>query len=773
MRTRVLALTAPLYLLACQPQTQTDPGEAPGGPFRGGHNRPYKGDQPDGDAAARGAWRHEIKEPGAAYIALHFTGFDLGDGVLRVSDGQGGQAYELRGKGKMQAGTFWSQHVKGDTTVLELTTPRPLSRPAFLIDELATGPRTPPSTEAICGADDKRPAVCYRESHPTEYQRGRAVARLLSNGSGFCTGWLVGPDNLLITNNHCIDNAAAARDTDYEFAGETESCESTTAAPSKIFSGGELIMTSADLDFTLIRLTGGNPAAEFGYLEIDNRKAVVGEPIYIPGHPGGRLKELSLASTHASDTDGVARVYSLTEPPCMGSGYNDVGYYGDTEGGNSGSPVLATGTHKVIALHHCANCPNRGVPIDLVYAQIADHLVTSKGAVSVGKAVLACAGSLDVLLRDRDLSGEAQAVTVTSSGGDAETLTLAGAGGVYRGAIALAAGAATAGDGALQVAEGETIEVRYEDASVGDGTAATASAGARVDCVAPALTGVAAAARAYAATVTARTDEPAVLRVRHGPSCDALAATASGAAATDHAVEVPGLRPSTTYFFAVDAVDAAGNASTDDNGGACYSLTTETAPDTFFVEEFAGAMDLANSSVTLRPSDTPNRYAMCRGAITALPTDPAGGTAVTLQDDESVQVTPTRPVRVFGREWPSLWIGSNGYVTAERDTGWTPALGAHFGRARVAGLFDDLSPQRGGTVSWQELEDRVAVSFVGVVAYRGDGPSTFQMELFFDGTVRLSWLDVAAQGTLVGLSDGAGTPPGYAPTDFAAAAACQ
>jgi hypothetical protein len=67
-------------------------------------------------------------------------------------------------------------------------------------------------------------------------------------------------------------------------------------------------------------------------------------------------------------------VDSITAPPCSGSGYNDVGYYCDTEGGSSGSPVLETSSHKVIALHHCAYCPNRGVPIHLVYDEIAQYL---------------------------------------------------------------------------------------------------------------------------------------------------------------------------------------------------------------------------------------------------------------------------------------------------------------------------------------------------------------------------------------------------------------
>jgi hypothetical protein len=109
-------------------------------------------------------------------------------------------------------------------------------------------------------------------------------------------------------------------------------------------------------------------------LEIDNRDAAVGEQIYIPQHPGGRAKELGIYSTASADAGGVCRVYSITQAPCNGTGFYDVGYYCDTEGGSSGSPVLASSNDKVIALHHCAYCPNRGVPIDLVYAEIAPYI---------------------------------------------------------------------------------------------------------------------------------------------------------------------------------------------------------------------------------------------------------------------------------------------------------------------------------------------------------------------------------------------------------------
>ncbi len=756
------------WVAACGPANPTSESEGPQ-PYRGGEHHDYKGDDPG--ALPTGAhWRHEVRQAGASYIALHFRDFDLGPGgVLRVSDPQGGQAYELTGKGKMAAGTFWSQHVKGEAAVLEMHAPNAPRKPPFVIDGYVGGAR-PPVAEAICGADDKRAAACYKDSHPTEYARGRAVARLLSHGDGFCTGWLVGPDNLLITNNHCISTPEAARDTDFEMNGETAVCGEPTAAPSKIFSGGEMLMTDAVLDFTLIRVNG-NPAAEFGYLEIDNRKAEVGEEIYILGHPGGRLKEFTIASSHGSDTGGVARVYSLTEPPCMGPGYNDVGYYGDTEGGNSGSPVLARKSNKVIALHHCADCPNRGVPIDLVHAKIADYLVTSKGAVSTSVAQAACGAAVDVLLRDRDLAdGAPQTVTLQTTTGDTETVTLAAqGGGVFRGRLQLAAADAVAGDGTVQVQHGARVDLAYADANVGDGTPGTATASLAVDCQAPAIAEVAAAPRAFSASVSARTDEAATLTVRFGASCDALSATATGTAGTAHAVTLTGLRPGTAYAFSVAATDAAGNASSDDT---CRAFTTETAPDTFFTEEFTAAPDLANSSLLFVPAATPNRYTACKSSIAALPTDAAAATVLTLGDDDSVEITPTKPVSIYGRALASLFVGSNGYVSAARDTGWSPSARAHFAQARVAPLFDDLSPQRGGRVSWQELEDRVAITWADVPPYRGEGKSTFQAELFFDGRIRMSWLGVAPDHALVGVSEGAGVPEGYASSDLSAAAAC-
>jgi hypothetical protein len=330
---------------------------------------------------------YTLTHPGATYIALYFANFDLPAGeYVKITDANGHQDYIMSGRGKMDAGTFWSQHVKGDTIRIQYVTRGEGSRlgKGFLLDKYAAGfvdlgDAPDGGLEAICSGDDKDNAVCYDTSHPTEYDRGRAVARLLINGGSLCTGWLASANDHLVTNNHCIGSASSALNTDYEFMAEAASCGSGNCQlchPGNVISGATMIQTNGGLDYTLVQITSGNPAATYGFLQIDDRAAVVGEEIYIPQHPGGRAKEFGIFSTRAEDApSGLCHVNQFSNP-CSGSGYQDVGYMCDTEGGSSGSPVLARSSHKVIALHHCANCPNRGVPIDLVCDEICQFLST-------------------------------------------------------------------------------------------------------------------------------------------------------------------------------------------------------------------------------------------------------------------------------------------------------------------------------------------------------------------------------------------------------------
>jgi hypothetical protein len=248
--------------------------------------------------------------------------------------------------------------------------------------------------QAVCGADDSLEAKCYASSESAAYEMSRAVARLLIGGTSLCTGWLIGCEGHVMTNQHCIPSQEDADDVDFELMAEggscAEDCRSTLACPGSIeASGSTLIAVDHRLDYALVlpdTTLGGdtNLSTTYGYLQLRETGPVLGERLYVPQHPAGWGKRIALESTHALDA-GFVQVNSLTEPACFTSQpqEDEAGYFGDTRGGSSGSPVLAYSDHRVVALHHCqgeATCtgtggdPNRGVPIDSVIADLGAAL---------------------------------------------------------------------------------------------------------------------------------------------------------------------------------------------------------------------------------------------------------------------------------------------------------------------------------------------------------------------------------------------------------------
>jgi len=339
----------------------------------------------------------EFHWPGAGYIAIHFSEFDLAKGdVVEISSPDGNVKYKYKEKGKevknskkkgkKMLSEFWATHIPGDTAIVKLYSKNKKGGWGFNIDKWAHGyekgyiesvmsvmaEETISRAEAICSSDDKDWAKCHLGTDM--YDKSKAVARLLINGSSACTGWLLGSEGHLMTNNHCIGNQTDASNTDYEFMAEgsscTTSCSSWFACPGTVeASSGTLVKTSSTLDYSLVLLPT-NLTSTYGYMQLRNSLPILDERIYIPQHPGGKGKMLAVES----DTDGpYCKIYSTNEAPCMG-GPGDIGYYADTEGGSSGSPVLGYSDNLVVALHHCANCPNRGVPIPAIVTDLGSSL---------------------------------------------------------------------------------------------------------------------------------------------------------------------------------------------------------------------------------------------------------------------------------------------------------------------------------------------------------------------------------------------------------------
>ena len=336
------------------------------------------------------------------------------------------------------------------------------------------------------------------------------------------------------------------------------------------------------------------------------------------------------------------------------------------------------------------------------------------------------------------------------------------------------------GSTVLQVSEGDTVTATYVDANNGQGgTNVTVTATALVDCTAPTISNVQTSdVQAHSAVVSFTSNEDARGIIHYGTSCGNLTQTASGGYSSSPTVTLSGINHSTTYFYSVEAEDLAGNSVTDDNLGACYSFATPEIPD-YFTQLFTSDNDLDNLSLKFTPNGGNGFYDGCAEAITSLPTDPAGGTTISSwtgsSDDGNAQLTLTggQVVKLYGQNYSTFWVGTNGYITfSSGDTTYTEALAAHFNQPRISALFNDLDPGQGGTVSWKQLADRAVVTWLNVPHHSVSNTNTFQIEMFFDGRLAISFLAIGDTDGLAGLSAGGGQPADYTASDLSTMGTC-
>jgi lysyl endopeptidase len=345
------------------------------------------------DYLTRSDQREEFRYPGASYVKLHFsrTAMLPGD-YLTVSNADGTESYRYDAPHVLDTAPAdkWAMSVTGDTAVLEMhrAGPDPLGLTSMVsslgvrVDRVARGfSRTEQShqteheltapgrtgrEESVCGSDTSSDAVCYRSADPVAYTKSKAIARLLINGTELCTGWRVGPNNRMLTNNHCFTNTSEAYDTEVWFNYQCAQCGGYDVfLPTKVW-GAKVLSTDHVYDYTLFSV--GNFAAirKFGYLTLDTTRPARNQELYVPQHPAGEPTRI------AGSLGEKAGNCSVADPAYTGYAPNsDVSYYCDTEGGSSGSPVLSRATNRVVALHHFGGCPNSGVRGDLLATKLA------------------------------------------------------------------------------------------------------------------------------------------------------------------------------------------------------------------------------------------------------------------------------------------------------------------------------------------------------------------------------------------------------------------
>jgi hypothetical protein len=198
-------------------------------------------------------------------------------------------------------------------------------------------------------------------------------------------------------------------------------------------------------------------------------------------------------------------------------------------------------------------------------------------------------------------------------------------------------------------------------------------------------------------------------------------------------------------------------------------ISLSIGPDHFTEVFDTSTNDTSNQTYTFEPAESSPFYISRRTTAAEFPTDPAGGSTITLSDDESklISLGAGAKVQLYGTSYSAFYVGSNGYITfGSGDSSLSESTTNHFRLPRISALFDDLNPASAGKVSWKQLEDRAVVTYENLPEWISTGSNSFQIEMFFDGTIRITILEISAGDGLIGLSRGSGVPGAFYESDF-------
>ena len=343
----------------------------------------------------RSVWTKHVYLPGATFIKLHLEDVNLRKGdTLTITNPKGRVIETISGRGPKDMGSFWTLSVPGDRATLVFDYTAVYKQSPFEVVGAIAGNSDlfAPAEEgqrSICSPADFEDAICSQADAGRWANVQASVGVMTLGGSAtssvFCSGSNVSPNNYVMTNYHCISSQAECNNAEYVFRYYDQTCGGGNPTPNWVsFRCGDVAAFEADgpcdagpgsLDFMLTSVMG-DPAAEFGYVEVDPTPVASGEDVYIVQHPAGRPHEITAGGGADFVVDGTVLRY-----------YNTL----DTEGGSSGSPIFRESDDKLIGLHHCGGCStagvgNRGMRMTDIYPAIAPFLCTESLSLSASGA---------------------------------------------------------------------------------------------------------------------------------------------------------------------------------------------------------------------------------------------------------------------------------------------------------------------------------------------------------------------------------------------------
>jgi hypothetical protein len=130
-------------------------------------------------------------------------------------------------------------------------------------------------------------------------------------------------------------------------------------------------------------------------------------------------------------------------------------------------------------------------------------------------------------------------------------------------------------------------------------------------------------------------------------------------------------------------------------------------------------------------------------------------------DDQAVTVNIGFTFNYYGTNYTAVNICSNGFINfGTTSTSYSPTAIPNTAapNALIAGIWRDLNPSGGGTITYYSSSTKCVISFNAVKNYANTSTQTFQMILTPDGKIKIQWGSITTTETYVsGVENQTGT----------------
>ncbi|WP_297821525.1 pre-peptidase C-terminal domain-containing protein [uncultured Paraglaciecola sp.] len=151
------------------------------------------------------------------------------------------------------------------------------------------------------------------------------------------------------------------------------------------------------------------------------------------------------------------------------------------------------------------------------------------------------------------------------------------------------------------------------------------------------------------------------------------------------------------------------------------------------------------------------------GGRYVLEIDESNNVPLTMGDDNSIELPLGFTFSFNGVDYTTAFVNSNGNMTfGTGDTDFSESIGELLSdQPRIAPLWDDLSPNNGGNVSYAQEAGSFILNFDSVPEFVSTGANSFTLTLRADGSYTIEYGAISALDGLAGSSPGGGvTDPG-------------